>query len=90
MEIFMATRQELQAYWKTNLRYILLLLGVWFFVSYFCGIIAVDTLDQIRFGGFKLGFWFANQGSEIIFCLLIVIYVRLMNSLDKKYGVAED
>ena len=47
-------------------------------------------LDAIRIGGFKLGFWFANQGSEITFVVLIIIYVRLMNTLDKKYDVYED
>jgi len=86
----MTGRGSLEAYWKTNLRYILMLLSVWFLVSYFCGIIAVDLLDQFKVAGFKVGFWFANQGSEILFCVLIVIYVRLMNNLDKKHGVAED
>jgi putative solute:sodium symporter small subunit len=82
--------EKLQAYWKQNLTYIAILLSIWFAVSYLFGILLVDQLDAIQIGGFKLGFWFANQGSEVIFVLLIVIYVQLMNALDKKYDVHED
>ena len=81
---------NLQNYWKENIRYLLLLLIVWFLVSYGCGILFVDQLNTIQFGGFKLGFWFAQQGSIYVFVLLIFIYVNLMNKLDKKYGVDED
>ncbi len=77
------------AYWKENLRYITVLLLIWFGVSYLAGIVFADQLDQVKVGGFPVGFWFANQGSEIVFVLLIFVYVRLMNSLDKKYGVYE-
>ena len=83
----MSSKTDLAAYWRTNLRYLGLLLSVWFFVSYGCGILFVDQLDQIRIGGFKLGFWFAQQGSIYVFVALIVIYVQLMNRLDKEYGV---
>jgi len=83
-------QNKLQAYWKENLTYISILLAVWFVVSYLFGIIMADALDSIRIGGFGLGFWFANQGSEVIFVLLIVIYVQLMNKLDRKYDVHED
>jgi putative solute:sodium symporter small subunit len=82
--------EKLQAYWKQNLTYIAILLAIWFAVSYLFGILIVDQLDAIQIGGFKLGFWFANQGSEVIFVLLIVVYVQLMNALDKKYDVHED
>jgi putative solute:sodium symporter small subunit len=82
--------EKLQAYWKQNLTYIAILLSIWFAVSYLFGILLVDQLDAIQIGGFKLGFWFANQGSEVIFVLLIVVYVQLMNALDKKYDVHED
>lgn len=82
--------KELQAYWKENLTYIAVLLSIWFAVSYLAGIVFADQLDNIRIGGFKLGFWFANQGAEITFVLLIVVYVQLMNRLDKKYDVHED
>lgn len=81
---------KLVAYWKENLRYIVLTLAVWFGVSYFAGIMIADQLDTMRIGGFPLGFWFANQGSEVIFVILIVIYVKLMDKLDRKYDVHEE
>ncbi|QJP34734.1 DUF4212 domain-containing protein [Nonlabens sp. Ci31] len=77
------------AYWKENLRYLTILLTIWFFVSFVCGILLVDELNSIRLGGFKLGFWFAQQGSIYVFVVLIFVYIRLMNKLDKKYGVDE-
>ncbi len=83
-------KQELQNYWKQNLKYIAVLLSIWFTVSYLGGIIFADQFDHFSLFGFPLGFWFANQGAEIVFCLLIVIYVRLMNKLDRKYNVYED
>ena len=66
------------------------LLVVWFVVSFGFGILLVEPLNEIRLGGYKLGFWFAQQGSIIIFVLLIVIYCFLMNRLDKKFEVSED
>ena len=83
------SEKNLKNYWKENLRYLLILLSIWFIVSYGCGILFVDTLDKIRLGGFKLGFWFAQQGSIYVFVILIFVYVNLMNKLDKKYGVEE-
>lgn len=80
---------DLSKYWKTNLRYMVILMSIWFIVSYGCGILFVDQLDTIRLGGFKLGFWFAQQGSIYVFVLLIFVYVHLMNKLDKKYEVDE-
>lgn len=77
------------AYWKENLRYLLILLIIWFAVSYGAGIIFKDALDSIKMGGFPLGFWFAHQGSIYVFVILIFVYVRLMNKLDKKYGYNE-
>ncbi|HAK52259.1 MAG TPA: DUF4212 domain-containing protein [Gammaproteobacteria bacterium] len=79
-----------QAYWKANLALMLTLLSVWFFVSFVCGILAVDYLNQFRFFGYKLGFWFSQQGSIYVFVILIFIYVWRMNRLDKQYGVHED
>ncbi|BCB95182.1 RNA polymerase subunit sigma-32 [Dissulfurispira thermophila] len=84
-----ARKEKLQAYWRENLTYIVILLSIWFTVSYLCGIIFANTLDNIKIFGFPLGFWFANQGSEVTFVILIAIYVRLMNVLDKKYDVHE-
>jgi len=78
-----------KAYWKENLSYLAILLGIWFLVSYGCGILFKEALDNIKIGGFKLGFWFAQQGSIYIFVILIFVYVRLMNKLDKKYGYDE-
>ncbi|MEZ7516454.1 DUF4212 domain-containing protein [Flavobacterium frigidarium] len=74
------------AYWKENLRYLLILLSIWFAVSYGAGILFKESLDAIKLGGFPLGFWFAQQGSIYVFVILIFVYVRLMNKLDKKYG----
>ncbi|MTI12535.1 DUF4212 domain-containing protein [Sansalvadorimonas verongulae] len=77
------------AYWKENLRVLLMLLCVWFAVSFGCGILFVDTLDKIVIGGFPLGFWFAQQGSIYTFVALIFVYVWQMNRLDHKYNVDE-
>ncbi|GJM29786.1 MAG: RNA polymerase subunit sigma-32 [Cyclobacteriaceae bacterium] len=76
-------------YWKKNKRYLLILLVIWFFVSYGCGILFAPMLDQIRVGGFKLGFWFAQQGSIYVFVAIIFVYVVLMNKLDKSYKEEE-
>ncbi|WP_343486573.1 DUF4212 domain-containing protein [Allomuricauda sp. d1] len=83
-------QKKATAYWKENLKYLVILLTIWFVVSYGAGIIFKDALNNIRLGGFKLGFWFAQQGSIYVFVVLIFVYVRLMNKLDKKYGYNED
>ena len=72
-------------YWRANLKILIILLSIWFMVSFGFGIIFSDFLDQYQIGGFKLGFWFAQQGSIYFFVTLIFIYVYLMNKLDKKY-----
>lgn len=77
-------------YWRKNLTYLGILLTVWFVVSFVCGILLVEPLNNIRIGGFKLGFWFAQQGSIYVFVILIAIYVRLMNKLDREHGVVDD
>jgi len=74
-----------EAYWKKNLKYLVILLSIWFSVSFGFGIILVDELNQIQFFGFKLGFWFAQQGSIYVFVILIFVYIYLMNKLDKNY-----
>ena len=79
-----------QNYWKENIRLVLSLLSVWFLASFVMGILLVDILDNIRFFGFKLGFWMAQQGSIYCFVILIFIYVFKMKKLDVKYGVDED
>ncbi len=80
---------KMEQYWKKNIQYVLGLLVVWFIVSYGFGILLVDQLNAIRIGGFKLGFWFAQQGAVYVFVVLIFIYVRLMNNLDKEFDVDE-
>jgi len=77
-------------YWRTNLKYLAILLSIWFIVSFGFGILFVEQLNQIRIGGFKLGFWFAQQGSIYVFVVLIFVYVWLMNRLDRRFGVDED
>jgi putative solute:sodium symporter small subunit len=81
--------QKAQAYWQENLRTIMQLLVVWFIVSFGFGVLFVDLLDTIAFGGFKLGFWFAQQGSIYIFLILIFVYAKRMNAIDEKYDVHE-
>ncbi len=77
-------------YWRKNLQYVAVLLSIWFLVSYGFGIILADWLDQFHLGGFKLGFWFAQQGSIYVFVILIVVYVKLMNRLDRSHGYSEE
>ncbi|NNK31034.1 MAG: DUF4212 domain-containing protein [Flavobacteriaceae bacterium] len=85
----MKQSEKSRKYWKKNLQYLAILLSLWALVSYGFGILLKDTLDQIPIGGFKLGFWFAQQGSIYVFVILIFVYVWLMNRLDKKYGYQE-
>ncbi len=83
------TNEKRRAYWRRNLRYLFILLSIWFLVSYVFGIFLVEPLNQIRLGGFKLGFWFAQQGSIYVFVVLIFVYVRWMNKLDREFDVDE-
>ena len=76
-------------YWKANLRLVAVLLSIWFIISYGFGILLVEPLNAIRIGGYKLGFWFAQQGSMYGFVALIFIYAKKMEALDRKYGVEE-
>ncbi|MCC5920570.1 MAG: DUF4212 domain-containing protein [Cyclobacteriaceae bacterium] len=78
-----------QAYWKKNIRYLLLLMGIWALASFGAGILFHDFLDQFTIGGFTLGFFFAQQGSIYVFVLIIFLYVYLMNNLDKEFDVDE-
>jgi len=78
------------AYWRKNLQYLVILLSIWFAVSYGAGILFKESLDTIKIGGFPLGFWFAQQGSIYVFVALIFVYVYLMNRLDGKHGYDED
>lgn len=86
----MEDKEKYKGYWKTNLKYLFILLTAWFVVSYGCGILFVDELDQFRLGGFKLGFWFAQQGSIYGFVIIIYVYIFLMNKLEEKYRDGEE
>lgn len=77
-------------YWKSNIRLVSVLLVIWFIVSYLFGIILVDVLNKISIGGMGLGFWFAQQGSIFTFLILIFVYAKRMNALDRKHNVHED
>ncbi|MFD2200483.1 DUF4212 domain-containing protein [Shivajiella indica] len=83
-------KQKMKAYWKKNLRTLLFLLLIWFTVSFGFGILLVEPLNAIKIGGFKLGFWFAQQGSIYAFVILIFIYVYRMNQLDREFDVNEE
>lgn len=85
----MNPNRNLKAYWRQNVKYLLILLSIWFIASYGCGILFADALNNIKIAGFKLGFWFAQQGSIYVFVILIFVYVYLMNKLDKKFDVDE-
>lgn len=74
-------------YWRANLRIMAVLLSIWFTSSYLLGIVFVEPLNAVRLGGFPLGFWFAQQGSILIFILLILVYVLWMDRLDRRFGV---
>jgi len=87
-----ASDRDRSAYWRANLRWVLGLLTIWFAVSFGAAIIFAPQLNKVHLPGtgFPLGFWFAQQGSIIVFVLLILVYVRVMNRLDRQYRVAED
>ena len=77
-------------YWKKNIRYIKILLSLWFIVSFGCGILFKEQLDQFSIGGAPLGFWMAQQGSIICFVILLILYAFFMNKLDKEHGYEEE
>jgi len=79
-----------EQYWKRNLKLMITMLVIWFVVSYLFGIILVTPLNAIPLGGYKLGFWFAQQGSMYVFVILIFVYANKMNALDKEFDVHED
>ena len=78
-----------RAYWRRNLRLVAICLGVWFAVSLGCGVLLVDVLNRITVGGFKLGFWFAQQGSMYVFLVLVFFYAARMAVIDREHGVGE-
>ncbi len=81
--------EQAAAYWRYNIRLMLKLLCIWFVVSFGFGILLVDVLNQFHIGGYKLGFWFAQQGSMYIFVVLVFYYAKKMAALDRKFDVDE-
>ncbi len=84
------SEEDAKAYWKENISLVVKLMVVWFVVSFGFGVLLVDVLNNIQLGGYKLGFWFAQQGSIYTFVVLIFVYSKKMGDLDRKYGVHED
>lgn len=84
------TEEQARAYWRRNVALVIRLLIIWFVVSYGCGILLVDELNRIQIGGYKLGFWFAQQGSVYVFIILIFYYTRRMAILDREFDVRRD
>ena len=84
------TEEQAKAYWSRNVALMIKLLAIWFVVSYGCGILFVEQLNQISLGGYKLGFWFAQQGSIYVFVALVFFYRSRMAALDREFGVEED
>ena len=84
------TEQQAKEYWRRNVSLMAKLLVVWFIVSYGCGIMLFDVLNQIQLGGYKLGFWFAQQGSIYVFVGLIFFYAKKMAALDREFNVEEE
>ena len=83
----MADSENRKAYWRANLRLTAVMLAVWFTISYLAGIVFVEQLNTIQLGGYKLGFWFAQQGSMYGFVVIIFVYAHLMAKIDRKFGV---
>lgn len=81
--------KDLKEYWGRNIKLMVGLLAIWFFVSYVLGILLVEPLNNIKLGGFPLGFWFAQQGSIYVFVVLIFVYCALMRKLDREFDVEE-
>ncbi|NIP16502.1 MAG: DUF4212 domain-containing protein [Pseudomonadales bacterium] len=86
----MSSQRDDHAYWRANLKLGAVLLAIWFVVSFGFGILLVEPLNRIPFFGFKLGFWWAQQGAIFVFVILIFVYSRLMKRIDRRYGVHDD
>ena len=77
-------------YWRENVQLLCILLSIWFAVSFGAGVLFVEALNEVRIGGFKLGFWFAQQGSIVVFVILIFVYAARMSALEKRLGVGDE
>ena len=87
---FSMEKEQLRSYWKSNVRYLIILCSLWFVFGLACPILFVDQLNTVSLGGIPLGFWFSTQGSMLFIVVLLFVYARLMNALDKKHGVEEE
>jgi putative solute:sodium symporter small subunit len=85
----MSSRDRARSYWRANLKLVAVLLAIWFLVSFGFGILLVEPLNRIDFFGFKLGFWWAQQGAIYVFIVLIFVYAAAMKRLDRRYDVDE-
>ena len=92
VEVDQENRQshDLRGYWQANLKVGLVLLTIWFIVSFGFGILLVEPLNRIAFFGFKLGFWWAQQGSIFVFVVLIFVYAAVMRRVDRRFDVHDD
>ena len=79
--------ERAQAYWRANLMLMAWLLIIWFAVSFGAGVLFVDALNQLQLGGYKLGFWFAQQGAIFTFVILIFVYAVLMRRIERRFGI---
>ncbi len=84
------TEEQAKEYWRRNVSLMVKLMVIWFVVSFGCGILLVDFLNQFQIGGYKLGFWFAQQGAIYTFVVLIFYYAKKMAALDAEFGVEEE
>jgi putative solute:sodium symporter small subunit len=84
------SEKRAEEYWRKTKRLMWRLMIIWFVVSFGFGILLVDVLNMIQIGGFKLGFWFAQQGAIYVFIGIIFYYVRAMHRLDAEYHVEEE
>lgn len=84
------SEQQKQAYWSYNLRLTVVLLSIWFVVTYLLGGLFAGALNNVTFIGFPLGYYIAAQGSIIVFVIEIAVYAKLMNRKDAEYGLTED
>ncbi|MDC1436137.1 DUF4212 domain-containing protein [Gammaproteobacteria bacterium] len=84
------TEKDSPGYWQENIKILTILMSIWFIVSFLLGIVFVDQLDNIRFAGFKLGFWISQQGAIFIYVLLVYVYLKAMDKLDKKYKLNDE
>ncbi len=82
-----APGSDVRGYWRANVRLLVVLLSIWFVCSFGLGILFVEPLNKLSLGGFPLGFWFAQQGSIYCFIVLILVYARRMDRIDRRYGV---